>query len=218
MKIYELFLSENFQWNNREKKLLQFVSNERQKTISSYRFIPDQLRSLYGALLVKMGIYYHSGIPPGTQKFEHLFMIKPRLLNSGVNAAFSLSHSGTCVVCGISDFQIGVDTEQIILPFPKEILSCFSPDERAECESGTEMEQADAFYRIWTRKEAYGKWNGMGLNQAFSAIDIYKEGYQTWSDHSHMISVYSDSNETAEIHRLTADDLADFYSGFISNT
>lgn len=215
MEIYVLFLNEDFRWEKKENTLLQFVSNERKKVISSFRFIPDRLRSLYGALLVRMGIYRHAGILPDMQQFTHEFMVKPELICSEKNVSFNLSHSGACVVCGVSDHQLGIDTEQMILPFPNEVLSCFAPAERAECEQGSEAERANAFYRLWTRKEAYGKWNGLGLNQELAAIGTRKKGYQSWKDHAYMISVYSESNEKAEISRISAGDLADFYSSFI---
>ena len=215
MKIYVLFLATDSGWNKQENLLLQFVSDERKHVISSYRFIPDRLRSLYGALLVKMGIFFHCGISPQIQRFSHEFMRKPQLLNIEANAAFNLSHSGNCVVCGVSYFHLGIDTEQIILPYPKEILSCFSSAERAECECGNDEEQADAFYKLWTRKEAYGKWNGYGLNQDLAAVDIHRKGYRTWKDRAHMISLYSESDEEPEIRRLSVEDIADFYKNFI---
>ena len=211
MIIYELFLKTDYSWNEQEDSLLQFVSDERKHVISSYRFIPDRLRSLYGALLVKMGIYCYCGIPPQMQRFSHEFMRKPQLLNKEAAAAFNLSHSGRCVVCGVSGCHLGIDTEEIILPYPKEILSCFSPAERAECECGNDEEQADAFYKLWTRKEAYGKWNGFGLCQNLAAVDIHKKGYRTWKENAHIISIYSESNEETEIRRLSTEEVTDFY-------
>lgn len=81
--------------------------------------------------------------------------------------SFSLSHSGELVLCAIADHEIGVDVQKVIdLDWEKLAKRFFSP---MECDSlGTDRE---LFFRLWCRKEAYGKLTGEGaaiyLGQSF---------------------------------------------------
>lgn len=83
---------------------------------------------------------------------------------------FNLSHSGEYVFCAISDREIGVDIQQF-RPTDEFRLArrFFSEEERQALEKYLDrMEQRKMFYRLWTRKEAYGKLTGEGLAASVS--------------------------------------------------
>jgi 4'-phosphopantetheinyl transferase len=80
---------------------------------------------------------------------------------------FNLSHSGDLMLVAISSRrEIGVDLEAIReeLEFRGMAERYFSKDEKAELFSLPEEEQLEAFYRCWTRKEAYLKGCGSGFS------------------------------------------------------
>lgn len=76
---------------------------------------------------------------------------------------FNLSHSGDYVLCALSTKEVGADVQQHRAGAGGRIAArYFSEQERAALESckggGDEL-----FFRLWTRKEAYGKLTGEGI-------------------------------------------------------
>jgi 4'-phosphopantetheinyl transferase len=92
--------------------------------------------------------------------------------------SFNLSHSGdlalVAVVLGRPELQLGVDVEQARdgRQFASIAASFFAPDEVAVFEALAIDEQPAAFYRAWTRKEAYLKAIGTGLSFASTGFTI----------------------------------------------
>lgn len=81
---------------------------------------------------------------------------------------FSLSHSGSYVLCVLSRREVGADI-QLQLPETNErLMQRFFTEEESffcqQCASAEEKE--DCFYRLWSCKEAYGKLTGKGLTGA----------------------------------------------------
>lgn len=71
---------------------------------------------------------------------------------------FSISHSGSLVVCTVNDKPVGVDVERIRKSPLRVAERYFTEEERALPGAG-EM----AFWRVWTGKEALCKLSGEGL-------------------------------------------------------
>ena len=84
---------------------------------------------------------------------------------------FNLSHSGEYVVCAMSDREIGVDIQKCSgLNVMRTAERFFSKEEcRALAACGTEEVGRQFFFRLWTRKEAYGKLLGKGIMGVVSA-------------------------------------------------
>lgn len=87
---------------------------------------------------------------------------KPYLTN--VSFLFNLSHSGDYVFCGVSEQEIGVDIQKIqgdrVLCLAKRF---FAAPECQALEACGEEEMRRMFFRMWVRKEAYGKLTGKGI-------------------------------------------------------
>lgn len=94
--------------------------------------------------------------------------------------AFNLSHAGeyALVAVGGGD-RVGVDIElQRPIPELADIAhSHFAPEERNELLALPSARQTRAFYRIWTRKEAFVKASGIGVGPALQrfAVSIGEE-------------------------------------------
>ena len=83
---------------------------------------------------------------------------------------FSLSHSGRCVLGAFSTGEIGVDLQEVTEDTDWRKLSkrFFAKTEQEYImREGLHSESRglEAFFRIWCRKEAYGKYLGTGLVQ-----------------------------------------------------
>jgi len=77
---------------------------------------------------------------------------------------FSLSHSGAFSLCALSDRPVGVDIE-VVRP-RKENLPQYALTEKEYTAWNKMGATWDAFYELWTKKEAWGKYTGLGLPDA----------------------------------------------------
>ena len=87
---------------------------------------------------------------------------------------FSLSHSGTRVMCVTADRPVGCDIQETA---PRDLRIARRFFSREECarifSEPTPEAQQDMFFRIWTAKESYLKCIGLGLAlplRCFSAL------------------------------------------------
>lgn len=88
---------------------------------------------------------------------------------------FSISHSGNCVMIAVArQSEVGVDIEQIrpISDLLEVANNIFSRRERALFLSLEESRKLQAFFSIWTQKEAYLKARGLGLSRPPQDVDI----------------------------------------------
>jgi 4'-phosphopantetheinyl transferase len=93
---------------------------------------------------------------------------KPRLAgqNESARLCFNVTHSHSLALYAIvRERPVGVDIERVRadLEFEEMADRFFSPAEVAELRALPAEEQVDAFFRCWTRKEAYLKARGDGL-------------------------------------------------------
>jgi len=115
---------------------------------------------------------------------------KPYL--EGYPFQFNLSHSGTYVFCGVSEQEIGVDIQKIQGENELRLAKRFFSD--VECQALEKCKEEDArrrmFFRMWVRKEAYGKLTGEGLVDAV--------GKNLWTDDPERKEREPDSSEGEE--------------------
>jgi 4'-phosphopantetheinyl transferase len=91
---------------------------------------------------------------------------KPALEDMGTDLAFNMSHSGDLAVYAFArDCRLGVDIEQVRPMADLELVASqfFSAEERSELLALEAADRVAAFFRCWTRKEAYIKAIGDGL-------------------------------------------------------
>ena len=143
-----------------------FLTPDERRRAEGFRF--ENLRHSFiltrGALRVLLGCYLH--VPPAKIPIEYGSKGKPRLAESELGT-FNLSHSGGLAVFGFAETgEIGIDVEQIhpladLLDIAQRF---FCPAETAELISLPANQREHAFFRCWTRKEAYIKALGEGLS------------------------------------------------------
>lgn len=161
------------------------------KTVSEYRKAKiDRLKlkgkenSLGVEVLLKKALD-DFGVPKTT--FDREISVskdgKPSLKNHP-EVHFNLSHAGNVAFCVISEYECGCDVELIN---PKKfnlnlVKRFFSKEELAQIENATDdSAKASLFFDYWTRKEAYGKMTGDGVNYIigektdFSNLDAFEK-------------------------------------------
>ncbi|WP_086315417.1 4'-phosphopantetheinyl transferase [Enterococcus sp. 7F3_DIV0205] len=147
-------------WNNWYHSL----ESERQNKIDNLRFPDDQLRSLTAGVLLQSMLFNYCQLPPDELFFSTSKQGKP-FLASHPDIFFNLTHSGEYVCCSVSTAPVGIDIEQMESIDVNGIARFFSIHEQKYIHSRqTKTEQLDAFYSIWTLKEAFSKTVGHGLS------------------------------------------------------
>lgn len=214
MKIYTLEINDNK--TAYPKKLLEYVSEARRERISRYRFREDQLLSLYGALMVRMAIIEATGIENSMLVFHTEKNGKPYLENNK-ELHFNLSHTKGYILCGVS-FQgrLGVDVENYASSPPYDIAKkCFHNNEISHLNELSNEERGEFFYQVWTRKEAYIKYCGLGLSMELERIDTLDQGekkrYLTWRDKEYICSLYCETEVAPELISLSEGDIHHYF-------
>jgi 4'-phosphopantetheinyl transferase len=122
----------------------------------------------------------YTGIEPTALRFSYGEHGKPALVGGG-DLRFNLSHSEHIGLLGVSrEGLLGVDVEHARPGRAFEDIAerFFSEPEHADLVGLAPDQRAHAFYRAWTRKEAYLKAHGTGLSFASNRFTItYLSGH-----------------------------------------
>lgn len=100
---------------------------------------------------------------------------KPHLRDTDHPLRFNLSHShGQVIFAFAESVEVGIDIEQQRPQVQYENLAkrYFSPRETAKLMALPEGERCAAFFRCWTRKEAFIKAKGDGLHLPLDQFDV----------------------------------------------
>jgi len=109
---------------------------------------------------------------PATQvEFETTANKKPFVKNAGnVQLHYNISHSGDYVLIAIASSALGIDVEQkdMSFPFAEVLVHSFSAGEIDHIQQSPMP--VEAFYKLWTRKEALLKATGKGIDDDMKLI------------------------------------------------
>lgn len=101
-------------------------------------------------------------------------------------------HGDEMIVIAISDKPVGLDIERIRKADFRIAKRFFSEMENKYINEST-SKQNERFFEIWTKKEAYAKYNGSGLLKCLSSLDVIENRkiYKTLKIKGHIISICS---------------------------
>jgi 4'-phosphopantetheinyl transferase len=157
-----------------EAVLREPLSHDERERVRRFHFERDRRRFVTARGLLRFLLGHYVGRDPADLRFGYGPRGKPFLAGND-GPRFSLSHSGGLVVLAFArDRELGVDIEQERpLPEAEDLARCyFSPWERAELRRLSPRERQPAFFRCWTRKEAFIKATGNGLSCPLDAFDV----------------------------------------------
>lgn len=151
------------------RRLYSFASCQRREKADQMRFMKDKCLSLGAGVLLETALR-EAGVRD--IHYSEEANGKP-CLSSRQDIRFNISHSGTKVLCALSDHDIGCDVERIRDKGPEvakrfffheeyeALLACSDPEERRVL-----------FFRFWTLKESFMKATGLGLSLPLDAFCI----------------------------------------------
>lgn len=147
-------------------KLLDNLNDNDKEKILRYKKYEDSLRSLYGKLLLKDELDLKE-LNLSYNKYG-----KPYLKDEYSNTHFNISHSGEWVVIAIDNVPIGIDIQEVTNIDIKIAKRFFSSEESEYIFSLDEENRIDAFFKLWSLKEAYVKAEGKGLSIPLNSFTI----------------------------------------------
>ncbi len=154
-------------WIN--KDTIYKVDIVKRNKILSFKNEEDQLRSLFSEILLKH-ILLSRYMIEGPSEVRYNEWGKPFFKN--VDLFYNISHSGEYIVCAVSGHEVGIDIEkcrEIDLTLAKRF---FAKEEYESLLKVDSTGRIDAFYRLWTLKESYVKYKGIGLSCPLSSFII----------------------------------------------
>jgi len=162
-------------------QLSQILSEDEQARAERFRFPQHRQRFIAarGRLRQLLGAYLD--LPGDRPVFEYSSRGKPSLAPSmgGANLQFNVSHSQDLAVYGITFARrIGIDIEYLRSATDIEGIASrfFAAKESEIINNLVGKKQQQAFFQIWTAKEAYLKATGEGLAGSLAGVEV------SWSD------------------------------------
>lgn len=159
------------------KDLEHLLSEDEVVRAARYRFERDRRRFIAARGLLRRLLASYSGTGPRSLAFSYNRYGKPAILPSSESdvLCFNLSHAANRALFAVSwNRQVGVDIE-----YHRSEVDCaalserfFSSDERAALKALPAEKQRDAFFRCWTRKEAYIKATSEGMSLPLDSFSV----------------------------------------------
>lgn len=167
--MHKLYILDDFE--NLDKHNLQNYVNsmpvERIKKYHQYSSNKNKLNCLASYLLLWFALKQNN-ISKSPPYFTYGNNNKPYIAQNN-SIFFNISHTIGCVICAISDSEIGVDVEKIRpinLNISRKI--CTPSEQKLFNQSSN---QSNFLLEIWTKKESYVKMNSGSIFSDYSKID-----------------------------------------------
>lgn len=158
-------------------QLRTLLHEDEAQRAARFHFAADQRRYIVGRGVLRLLLGKYLAIKPEQLRFTYNAYGKPELATTAhaLPLHFNLSHSGEIALYAIAAQRVlGIDIERIRPELDWRALAThvFSPYEQATLTQLAPPEQLPAFFRCWTRKEAFIKARGMGLSLALEQFDV----------------------------------------------
>lgn len=152
--------------------LRKILSSDELAKAERFYFEKDRTSSIAARGMLRKILSHYLAIEPSTIQFQYSPYGKPSVPQA---IHFNMSHSYERVLYAVSQKQVvGVDIEFIrpVQEFWEVAKTYFSKNEVAKLAKVLPEKQLEAFYQLWTRKEAYIKAKGEGLSMSLSSFDV----------------------------------------------
>ncbi len=156
--------------------LQQTLSPDEQARAAGFKFDRDRHRYRVAHGVMRHILANYVNCAPSEFQFETNAYGKPHLAgpSNATHLRFNLSHSHDVAVIAIAHDEVGIDIEQMrpLDDLLKIARQFFLADEAEALQRLPPEVQLPAFYRVWTRKEAYLKAIGTGLTTRLDGIHV----------------------------------------------
>ncbi len=155
--------------------LREYLSDEERARVKRFYFPRDARRWTVARGTLRLLLARYTGVRPQDLRFRLNQWGKPALDWAGADLRFNLSHCGGVALYAIArSADVGIDVEEIREGRADGAIveHFFSPREVRDWTRLASGDRLRAFFRCWTRKEAYIKAVGQGLGIPLSSFDV----------------------------------------------
>jgi 4'-phosphopantetheinyl transferase len=156
-------------------ELYHSLSDEERERAQRYHSATARHRFLAGRGLLRTILGSYLRVKGHQIAFRQSDHGKPLLDDPGTGLYFNVSHSHELALFAITRRgEVGVDVERV-RPFPNEVSVAerfFSPCECQRLRTLAPEHRTEAFFHVWTRKEACLKALGVGLAQGLERVEV----------------------------------------------
>lgn len=152
-----------------------------QERAARHHFLPDRITSEVGHAVLRWLLAGYGIGAPEAIRFEYSRSGKPSLAAiHSRRLEFSLSHTRGMVVLAFARVAVGIDVERLRpVDQAEEIIGqYFAPEERQAWHATPLELRRQAFFNGWTRKEAFLKATGEGLQRPLDSFAVTLAPFQ----------------------------------------
>jgi 4'-phosphopantetheinyl transferase len=158
-----------------EQRWQQILSADERARAARFHFPRDRQHYTATRALLRTILAGYVAAHPAELVFRYSEKDKPSLALAGNQVEFNVSHSGTTALLAFARGRaLGVDVERVRDDLDPAVLAhrFFSTHEQNQLATIPPSEKYHAFFRCWTRKEAYIKARGTGLSLPLDQFDV----------------------------------------------
>lgn len=151
----------------------RLLAEEERERAAHFHFERDRNHYIAGRGMLRVLLGRYLNQSPDKVSISYSEYDKPFLPNSELR--FNLAHSGDLVLfafCLHDDVGVDVEMERELSDALAIARRFFSPGERDTLQSLPEVQRIPAFFRCWSRKEAFIKAVGEGLSYPLADFDV----------------------------------------------
>ena len=171
----------------------EFLDEDRREKVDRYRFYKDKALCTFAYILLRYALKTEYGIGE-KPKLIYEKSGKPHI--EGSDICFNFSHCDNAVACVVDQDTVGIDVQnytETLTQVKKQFLTVDEMKAFGDTADGDAAIRALA--RIWTLKEAYGKYHGEGLVYDIDGKDFLSvSNSQEWQRYEDL-KVYSEETE-----------------------
>jgi len=160
-----------------QQRFLRTLDEEERARAGRFHFEQHRRQFVVGRGALRTLLARYLETKPEAVRFSYGPYGKPMLDGEHRNSSlrFNASHSGQLALYAfVQEYEVGIDVENINRDFASEEIAqrFFSAYEVRMLSALPATERAAAFFRCWTRKEAYIKAIGSGLSHPLDTFDV----------------------------------------------
>jgi 4'-phosphopantetheinyl transferase len=157
--------------------VLAYLSPDEKQRAERYHYDQHRNEFILSRGTLRLALSSYTGISPELLSFEYSKHGKPSFAatHEARRLQFNLSHThGMMLLAVVRNRRIGVDIEKIRSDFNVRQIAerFFSLQEQSVLRTVPDEQQYQAFFRCWTRKEAYIKAKGEGMSIPLRDFDV----------------------------------------------
>jgi 4'-phosphopantetheinyl transferase len=156
--------------------LINHLSADELARANRFHFERDRRRYIVARGVLRQLLGSYLGCQPDSIQFTYSPQAKPSLLTPLNNPPlhFNLSHSLDSALFAFAHCEVGIDIEATRADIDSELIApgVFSPSELRQWQALPSSQKHNAFFSLWTRKEALVKAFGKGIGYPLGEVSV----------------------------------------------